>query len=225
MMFIRSVSLNGTNQLEPWARDVPAVKLLAQHGTLGLDRPVTAITGGNGLGKSTLLGGIARTYGFNLEGGTLGVGRAGKRDVLWGHINVDKHARAPVGYFLRAETNARVSEFRGGSHGENVMELLDHFIPEALYLLDEPESGLSAVSQMALLARLHGFAAAGAQIIMVTHSPILLGIPGAHIVELQEQELIDGVGLTQSTPYRAMRDFLEDPAAIADYMYDVTALD
>ena len=152
-----------------------------------------------------------------MEGGTWGVDKPYAPDGLYGAVTVRTGQRAKAGYFLRGETHAQVSQF-GGSHGESVMELTSRFIPQALYLMDEPESGLSAVSQMALLSQLHTLAASGAQVIAVTHSPILLGIPGADIIEISEESVSRGVSVEDTTAFRAMRDFLADPRGVAEHM-------
>ena len=83
--------------------------------------------------------------------------------------------------------------------------------------MDEPESGLSAVAQMALLAQLHALAEQDAQVIMVTHSPILTAVPGAQLLEVDD----DGIHkreVEETMAFRAMRDFLEDPYGIAEFM-------
>lgn len=50
-----------------------------------------------------------------------------------------------------------------------------------LYLFDEPEAALSPQRQLTLLMEIYRCAKEGAQFIIVTHSPILLGIPDADI--------------------------------------------
>ena len=50
-----------------------------------------------------------------------------------------------------------------------------------LYLLDEPEAALSPQRQLTLLLEIYRCAKEGAQFFIVTHSPILLGIPNAEI--------------------------------------------
>lgn len=51
----------------------------------------------------------------------------------------------------------------------------------SLYLFDEPEAALSPQRQLTLLMQIYRCAKEGAQFIIVTHSPILLGIPDADI--------------------------------------------
>ena len=83
------------------------------------------------------------------------------------------------------------------------------FDGRGLYILDEPESGLSLVRQMTLMAEIHRAAEAGAQFIVVTHSPIVAAIPGARIVEITEDgfflELRD---VTQTLAFQSLREFL-----------------
>ena len=50
-----------------------------------------------------------------------------------------------------------------------------------LYLFDEPEAALSPQRQLTLLLEIYRCAKVGAQFLIVTHSPILLGIPNADI--------------------------------------------
>src|SRR3989442_14670872 len=58
-----------------------------------------------------------------------------------------------------------------------------------LYLFDEPEAALSPARQLALLAAMHRLVQRNSQFIIATHSPILLGVPGATIYLFAEQEL------------------------------------
>ena len=75
------------------------------------------------------------------------------------------------------------------SHGEGFLEIMLSRNAPGLYLMDEPESALSAGRQLALLAHMHRLAEQGAQFIVATHSPILLGLPGAQILQFDD----DGV--------------------------------
>jgi predicted ATPase len=94
------------------------------------------------------------------------------------------------------------------SHGQSFLKLFrSRFVPDGLYLLDEPEAPLSPQSQLALIAMIGDMLQEGAQFIIATHSPILLGFPDATIyscdrapVERVEFEELEGVSL--------VRDFL-----------------
>ena len=56
------------------------------------------------------------------------------------------------------------------------------FRPNGLYLLDEPEAALSPQRQLTLLIEISRLSKQGAQFIIASHSPILLGIPDAQIL-------------------------------------------
>ncbi|WIM67585.1 AAA family ATPase [Corynebacterium breve] len=222
-----------SHKIPSWVHDVPAVQVLKRIGTFEFNSPITIFTGDAGVGKSTLLEGIARSYGFNLIGGPLGFDRAGPFDPLYGLATVTLGLHAKEGYFLRGESHFAMATRYGNSapnatnlhhmsHGESVMHIAQTFHANGLYLLDEPESGLSAIRQMALLALLADITRDGAQVIMVTHSPILLALPNAHIIELDDDATFSTPTLETTTAYRALRDFLADPETIAQFMVDVT---
>jgi predicted ATPase len=68
------------------------------------------------------------------------------------------------------------------SHGQSFLRLFQsRFVPDGLYLLDEPEAPLSPQSQLGLMAMMREMLADGAQFVIATHSPILLAYPGAMI--------------------------------------------
>jgi predicted ATPase len=97
------------------------------------------------------------------------------------------------------------------SHGERFLRLLDaRVVPGGLYLLDEPEAALSPQSQLALISLFARMLREGSQLIVATHSPILMAFPNATIfgfdsVPPQEVsfEELEHVNLT--------RDFLNNP--------------
>ena len=99
------------------------------------------------------------------------------------------------------------------SHGESFLTIFQsRFVPNGLYLLDEPEAALSPLRQLGLISLIKQMVLKDAQFIIATHSPILMSIPGASILDLdlsppvyKEYQDIDQVNL-----YRA---FLEDPDA------------
>lgn len=218
-----------------WVFEVPAFRALRARRRLSLDHPITLLTGENGVGKSTLLEGIAVSCHFNDHGGPFGAEVKSRKNPLRHVAGVTRSSRAMDGYFLRAESHFNVATEFGGSapggtnlhamsHGESVLQVVQEtFHGHGLYLLDEPESGLSLIRQMTLLAELHRAAAAGAQLIIATHSPVLLAMPGAEIWEFTgESGLRRTAGVRDTTAFRALRDFLEDPAGIAEFMREVT---
>jgi len=80
----------------------------------------------------------------------------------------------------------------GKSNGETAIEFFCNNINEpGLYLLDEPENSLSASVQRELAQFLFGSARFfGAQLIISTHSPFMLSIPGVKIYNLDAEDYI-----------------------------------
>ncbi|ALL13977.1 AAA family ATPase [Caulobacter henricii] len=195
---------------------------------LGLDSitfhpRVTFLVGENGSGKSTLIEALAVAWGFNAEGGSKDHSYSTRESHSPLHRFV-RPVRAPMkardGYFLRAEsffTTASYLEASGTSrrgqaglhersHGEAFFDLFDHrFEGDGLYILDEPEAALSPSRQLSFLAKLNQLVLARSQLIIATHSPIILGYPDAWIYETSERGLnrvdyenLDHVTVTRS---------------------------
>ncbi|KQB83772.1 AAA family ATPase [Corynebacterium oculi] len=211
--------------LPEWAARVPAIRAMERE-PLPLTAPATFITGENGMGKSTLIEAIAVGCGFDLQGGFHGAHGTSPRNTdvgespFRGVASVTRGRRPLNGYYLRAETHINGHSGRQMSHGESVMHTIgEYFHANGLYILDEPEAGLSVARQMALLAELHALVSHGAQIIVSTHSPILLSLPGAAIWEIIEAGLCS-VSLRETTAFRATRDFFDDPHGIAAFVAD-----
>ena len=187
---------------DSYLRGIPAIAGMEE---LSFENAVTFFVGENGSGKSTLLEGIAVAYGFNPEGGTRNYSFStyDSHSGLCDAITLSRGIkRAKWGYFLRAESFYNVatkeneySKGPGGvpqhyhekSHGESFLALAQqNFRPDGLYLLDEPEAALSPQRQLYLLIEIDRCAKEGAQFIIVTHSPILLGLPGAAILSFDD---------------------------------------
>ena len=171
---------------------------------LSFQNNVTFFVGENGSGKSTLLEAIAVCYGFNPEGGTKNYrfSTYDSHSELCDAMTLVKGVGKPGwGYFLRAESfyNVATAEdqysrqiggrpqfFHEKSHGESFLALAQsQFRGRGLYLLDEPEAALSPQRQLTLLVEIAQSVKAGGQFIIVTHSPILLGLPDAQILSLR----------------------------------------
>jgi predicted ATPase len=193
------------------------------------------LAGDNGTGKSTIVEAVAEAMGFASEGGELE--RSGElppvpRPILGEALEPVLSGTKPQnGYFLRAESFFNVARFVDSestfapdlslygdvplheqSHGQSFLALAQHrFAGGSLYILDEPEAALSLSGALALVAILVRAAAAGAQFIVATHSPILLACPGARIYELDESGLAPCEYDALDT-VRFTRAFLEDPA-------------
>ena len=98
-----------------------------------------------------------------------------------------------------------------GSHGEAFLRLFgSRLVPGGLFLLDEPEAALSPQSQLGFLAMVKDAVDTGSQFIVVTHSPILMAIPGATILSFDEPP-IRPVRYDDLESVRLVRDFLQAP--------------
>ena len=200
--FIQRLSIDW-NKIEQssYLRDIEAIKDLEE---LVFEKPITFFVGENGSGKSTLLEAIAVACGFNPEGGTKNYSFStyDSHSQLHEAIRLSKGLRkVKWGYFLRAESFYNVAtqeeeysdiahpseKYHEKSHGESFLALAQNQLrPDGLYLLDEPEAALSPQRQLTLLMEIVSCAGQGSQFIIVTHSPILLGIPEAQILSFDE---------------------------------------
>ena len=202
-LFLQQIRINW-DQIEQgsYLRGIAAIREVEQ---IPLTKPVTCFVGENGSGKSTLLEAIAVAYGFNPEGGTRNYNFStfDSHSELCDAVRLTRGVRrAEWGYFLRAESFYNVAtkedEYSRGpggipqhyhekSHGESFLQLAQNsFRPGGFYLLDEPEAALSPQRQLTLLMEIDRCAKGGAQFIMATHSPILLGLPGAQILSFDD---------------------------------------
>jgi predicted ATPase len=95
------------------------------------------------------------------------------------------------------------------SHGESFLALMvNRFGPDGLYLLDEPEAALSTQNCLTALRRIHELVRDGSQLIIATHSPIILAYPEATIYRCGERGL-EPVDYEDAEPVRLTRSFLE----------------
>ena len=196
--FVRGLTIDwGKIDKYSYLRNIEALNGL-EH--LEFKKPITFLVGENGSGKSTLLEAIAVGYGFNPEGGTKNYSFStyDSHSELCNAMRIEKGIRrAKGGYFLRAESFYNVAtqemEYADGSHpseryhekshGESFFALAqDYLSPDGVYIFDEPEAALSPQRQLTLLTEIYECAKKGSQFIIVTHSPILLGIPDAEIL-------------------------------------------
>ncbi|WP_082232115.1 AAA family ATPase [Halobacillus massiliensis] len=206
-MFLKRIELqeDKITSHDTYPFTIPAIQSLQK---LELKSSVTFFVGENGSGKSTLMEAVADKCGFHTAGG----GRNNTYDVeasesaLGDYIRLSWLPKVTSGFFLRAESfynfashidAVGAADSYGGqslhnqSHGESFLSLfLNRFHKKAIYLLDEPEAALSPQRQLSFLRILHDLSASGeCQFIIATHSPILLGYPGASILSFDDGDI------------------------------------
>jgi len=193
--------------------------------------PVTIFVGENGVGKSTLIEAIAALAGYDEAGGGKGyaaVDHSAAKDRSGAGLAEALRAgwlpKVTQGWFFRAETFFSVArwldtlegapppDFLSHSHGEGFLRFFDERTRgQGLYILDEPESALSPRRQLELLRHLAEVQRSGrAQVIMATHAPLLMAVPGADLVEI-DRGGPRRVSLEQVAHFRLLRAFCDDP--------------
>lgn len=235
--FIEGITVDW-KEIDPssYVRKIPALRSLER---LDFDAPVTFLVGENGAGKSTLLEALAVAYGFNAEGGTLNYRFSTYDDIsdLGGAMRVGRgRGKTQSSYFFRAESFFNVAtkarEYRGSgprsavlahlherSHGESFLDFFQAFGDPGLYLMDEPEAALSSQRQLALLGQLHDRSRHGSQFIIATHSPILLGLPGAAILDF-DGDAIRPCAYEDTESYRVTELFVNHREAVLRHLLD-----
>ena len=222
-LFIREAAIDWDQvPRDSYLRDIPALKGFDR---LAFDGNVTFFAGENGTGKSTLLEGIAVAYGYNAEGGTQNYHFSTYHDVseLEEAIRLVRgYRKRNSGYFFRAESffnvatatalqyndDGRLPDYHAQSHGESFLTFLQDECREGVYLMDEPEAALSPQRQLTLMLHIHSMALEGSQFIIATHSPILLGLPEARILNFSEAG-IHPVRYEETESYQITKLFLE----------------
>lgn len=241
--FLRAIEIFETPPKTSYISELPVVKNLIEMQRIEFSSPVTFFVGENGTGKSTLLEAIAVAMGFNPEGGgrNFTFTTNDSHSDLWKYIDTLKGLSPRDGYFLRAESlynlasniddmdkepsfDPLVIEAYGGvslhkqSHGESFLSLVQNrFGGNGLYILDEPEAALSPMRLLTLITELDRLVKAGSQIIIATHSPILLAFPNAQIIELCDDGM-KNVKYTETEHYKVTKQFLNNPEKMINYL-------
>jgi predicted ATPase len=211
---------------------------------LSLDRPITIIVGENGTGKSTLLEGIAVLAGYDEAGGAKGyrpVDHSNALEKMGGELSMALRAswlpKITNGWFFRAESFFLVAryqdaintedipgvprgippDFLSHSHGEGFLRFFEERCQkQGIFIFDEPESALSPARQMEFLKLMRRMEESTiCQIVMATHSPMLMAYPNARLLRLSKYGL-DPVTVEQTDHYKVMREFCDDPAGFVE---------
>lgn len=203
------------------------------------DKAITIIAGENGVGKSTLLEGIAVLAGFDELGGGPGYravdnsrARETGGELLAGSLRASWLPKVGQGWFFRAESFFSVAryldeagspsaDFLSHSHGEGFIRFFEERCSRpGIFFFDEPESALAPNRQFDFLKLLRRMDDGGqTQAVIVTHSPILMALPGARLLRMGKYGL-EPVELQDTEHFTIYRQFITDPEAFVAAMLE-----
>jgi predicted ATPase len=214
---------------------------LVKSGALDLsfERAVTILVGENGSGKSTLLEAIAVLAGFDEGGGAQGMHAVNHSDMTGDDAEylgiMLKGAWLPrirQGWFFRAETfhtvatylddsGSAYANFLSASHGEGFLQFFEERITrQGIFILDEPEAALSPSKQFEFMKLLRAMQRANnCQVIMATHSPILMALPEADLW-LLDSFSIRPTRLEDTPHFRLYKEFISYPHETVEAMIE-----
>jgi len=203
---------------------------------LEFKKPITIIVGENGAGKSTLLEGIAKLAGYDDAGGGKGyqaVDHSYALEAMGGELGKALKAawlpKITQGWFFRAESFFSVAryldarsmngpDYLSHSHGEGFLRFFEERCQDrqGIFFFDEPESALSPSRQVVFLKLLHAMQRSRlCQVVMTTHSPMLMAYPDARLLRLTKHGL-EPVRLQETDHFRSMREFCADPKGFVE---------
>jgi predicted ATPase len=91
---------------------------------------------------------------------------------------------------------------------------------QALFLFDEPESALASSRQVEFLKLVKRMDESGiVQVVMATHSPMLMAYPNARLLRLTKYGL-SPVTLEETEHYRLWREFCTDPEGFVQGVFE-----
>ena len=142
----------------------------------------------------------------------------------------------PSGWFFRAESFFSIARYldevgqgsKNGppdylsySHGEGFLRFFEERCQkQGIYIFDEPESALSPSRQIEFLKLMRRMDnSLNCQIIMATHSPMLMAYPNARLLRLSKYGL-ETVSVEQTDHFKVMREFWDDPAGFVEAAID-----
>ena len=233
-LFIHGLSLKNGFPENEFPFTIPSIRNL----NIRFRKPVTFLVGENGSGKSTLLEALAERCGFDAMGGNKQHRFSMEDDSpLAQSLYIERNPKLHIdqGFFFRAESFFNLSDYIdkngnprywGGqellkqSHGESFLAAFNSRFGEGIFLLDEPEAALSPQRQLSLLTIINGMEREGkSQIIIATHSPILLAYPNADIYSLDESG-ISLIAYEDTEHYRITKSFLDNPKMYFDMLFE-----
>jgi predicted ATPase len=191
---------------------------------LELDRAVTILIGENGIGKSTVLAGIAAVAGYEDAGRVSSSRRVEPTigDRLAEALRPSWLPKMTNGWFFRRESFFSLAPQLGEpappvgaqlpahAQGEDFLQFVEERRHrQGVFIFDEPEAALSPARQIDFLKLLRRMETT-CQVIMATHSPFIMAFPGARLLRLSERGLKTAT-LESTDHYRLLLGFCSNP--------------
>jgi predicted ATPase len=184
---------------------------------LSFERPITIIVGENGTGKGYMP--VDHSIAIEKMGGELSKA-----------LRASWLPKITNGWFFRAESFFSVARYldkaalespMGGgpppdllshSHGEGFLRFFQERCQrQGIFIFDEPESALSPARQMEFLKLMRRMEQSTiCQVVMATHSPMLMAYPNARLLRLTKDGL-EPVSVEETEHFKLMREFCDDP--------------
>src|SRR6201999_3387455 len=103
-------------------------------------------------------------------------------------------------------------DFLSHSHGEGFLRFFEERCQrQGIFIFDEPESALSPSRQIEFLKLLRRMDDSGhCQVIMATHSPVLMAYPDATLLQFTKHGL-EPTTLEQTEHYKSLQEFFYNP--------------
>jgi predicted ATPase len=235
--FLRSIRFEAKEEID-WS-DYP-FRLQADSKApfeIAFTSPVTIIVGENGSGKSTILEAIARLCGFGTMGGNRNYPKSDE-DVLSPYLRASWLPKVMQGFFMRAESfmpliwqmdSYAITEdgpLEERSHGEAYARIFGERIRgQGIYILDEPEAALSPARQLELLCMLRQAEETGnAQFVIATHSPLMMAYPGATVLQVTTEGILER-SYTTTEHFRLLKRFYADPEQFMKMLFEEDKID
>jgi len=213
------------------------------QGDLSLDMqgPITILCGENGAGKSTLLKAVAESAGFSEIGGSSDHHTSQSTNLFDKGITLSWLPKITNGFYFRADKLSDYSSYIDGiaedgftsvyqglgdrsldlqSHGQAVFGLISKYTStdrRSIVILDEPESSLSVASQIRLVEIIYKLSQTSTQFLIASHSPVILSLPGAKIMQVDEEGLQE-IALEEVDNYLLTRQFIKEGKDFFKYL-------
>jgi predicted ATPase len=142
------------------------------------------------------------------------------------HAGFFLRAEAMHAYFASIDDDPRQARAWGGerlrrqSHGTFFSVLRHRFADVGVYFLDEPEAALSFRSCLGLIVLFDAMRREGSQLVVATHSPLLVSLPDATLLEVGGMGLAPRHGFEELDLVGEWRSFLDAPPRFLKHLLD-----